>query len=89
MEEHSKTGFPSTPKVVAVVDSEGFQLVQSRTNLVQHGPPVRPVIPTQSGLAGILATGNDFDVLDGVAEVSEAVEEEPNKGDGGFPIHNL
>ena len=28
-EEHCKTGLPSTPKVVAVVDSEGFQLVQS------------------------------------------------------------
>ena len=87
-EEHCKAGFPPTPKVVAVVDSEGFQLVQTRTNLVQQGPPVRPVIPTQSGLAGILATGNGFNVLDSVAEGSESVEEEPNKGAGGFPIHN-
>ena len=89
MEEHRKTGLPSTPKVVAVVHSEGFPLVQSRTNLVQQGPLMTPVISTQSGLAGILATGNGFNVLDSVAEGSETVEEEPNKGAGGFPIHNL
>ena len=50
---------------------------------------MRPVIPTRSGLAGILASGNGFGVLDSVAEGSETVEEEPNKDAGGFPIHNL
>ena len=87
VEEHCKTVLPSTPKIVAVVDNKGFQLIQSRTKSVQQGPPVRPLIPTQSGLAGILATGNGFNVLDSAVEGIETVEEEPNKGAGGFPIH--
>ena len=85
IEEHCKAVMPLTPKKVTVVDNEGFQLLQSRTKSAQLDPPVTPLIPTQSGLAGILATDNGFHALYNVAKGIELVDKVSNKALGASP----
>ena len=68
VEEHCKTVLPPTPKNATIVDNKSFQLIQSRTKTVQQDPPARPLTPSQSGLAGSLATDNGFHVLDNALE---------------------
>ena len=75
-------------KVAVEVDGEGFQLVQSKAKLTHHPSTVRPLIPSQSGLADILTNANGFDALESVEEGIEIADEESNKGTGGFPIHD-
>ena len=68
MEEHCKIASQAIQKAIVVVDNKGFQLFQSRAKLIQHTPPVRPLIPFELGLAKILANDNVLDALDSVEE---------------------